>query len=418
MGYDTKAIQVNLLVSNLRKEETNMNESNGPGQALLVRGKLQFKQGKFNKGRPDDKKANSKCKWCNQAGHWWKECPSRPVDQKPADLGKRKPRRGDNKPESTDRAERALCATTLRNDPNVWCVDSGASSHMTGRRDLIDNYKILDEPCPVTIANGDVLHAFGIESVRAVSAFDNKPLRFKEVYHVPGMAANLFSIGAATDNGFRVNFEGSSMTVLRDSTIVATGSKIEAKLYKLDVKIPMTAKLVRAERTLDEWHAILGHAASDKIKQMARDNVVRGLKIVEETRHQVEGCGDCQAGKGHRASHPSSQRQRVTEVLERIHMDLVGPIKVPSVGGQRFFILLRDEYSTHLFVEFMKNKGEVADILKTFVNTVSNITQRRVRFFRSEFNNAAVKTMRGSPWSLGPFTRLNKAARQNALTEQ
>lgn len=160
----------------------------------------------------------------------------------------------------------------------------------------------------------------------------------------------------------------------------------------------MQTHLVRSERTCEEWHNIFRHADTKVIEDMARTNCVTGMKIVQVPRRPEEGCGSCHcSGKGKRASHPSSTRERASEVLERLHMDLVGPINLPSVGGKVYFMLVRDEFSTFIFVELLASKAEVAEKLKSLIDRTYAITQRRIKFIRSdqgsEFNNITVNQM-------------------------
>lgn len=413
-----------LLVSNLKKEEASLNESGAVGGALLAMGRNQGDKStsRFRRGRGEDMKKNSQCRWCNQPGHWWKECPSRPADQKPANLGQR--RAGRDKPGNRQQGfqqakhqqpnhqqgtsqqgapmiERAMCATSgdKSSDDLVWYVDSGASSHMTCHSEWLEDYQSLIEPYPVQVANGEYIYAIGKGSVRVVSQIGDREhvLRFMNVYYIPKMSNNLFSIKSAGKTGVDVTFTGDSVIIKHGTEVLAKGSMAPVGLYKLDVYAPMQARIARSERTLDEWHAVLGHADSNKIREMARNNSANGFKIVDHAKRPGEGCGGCQTGKGHAASHPESSRPRATEIMERIHMDLVGPINPASVGGSRYFLLIRDEFSTYLFVEFLQSKAEVANILKRFVDKISTMTQARVKIMRSdqgsEFKNSAVQML-------------------------
>lgn len=411
---------MDLLLSNLKKEEVALAEVGIPGGALYVRSKQNHGSARQ---KPDKK--NSKCKWCQQPGHWWKECPTRPADKKPSNLGKKQrqrqpvhqtqqsseqedwePRKGlfHRMVPSSDQGEKMdqprlyhrMAIMGKLNDERGFYIDSGCSAHFTGQLDWLQGYKPLLEKYPIQVGNGEYLYAVGIGHIDCVAPVGKKEvkLRLNKVHYVPGLSENLFSVGAAMAAGVHITFSDDKALVMDGKETLAVGHKAVGNLYRLDIRVPMKANIVRTERTCDEWHSVFGHADTKVIKDMASNGCVQGMKIVEAPRKPEEGCGDCQAGRGKCASHPSSTRERATEVLERIHMDLVGPINPPSVGGKVYFLLVRDEYSTYLFVELLSSKAEVSDKLKQFIDRTYMTTQRRVKFMRSdqgsEFKNIAI----------------------------
>ncbi|GAU28621.1 hypothetical protein TSUD_55650 [Trifolium subterraneum] len=68
----------------------------------------------------------------------------------------------------------------------------------------------------------------------------------------------------------------------------------------------------------------------------------QGLKLSIE-----EGsiCGECQVGKQTKMSHPRLEHQATTKVLELLHMDLMGPMQVESLGGKRYAFVIVDDFS-------------------------------------------------------------------------
>lgn len=72
-----------LLITNIRKEEMTLQGAGATGGALAMRSAGGPNRG--FKARPSwghkglQEKNQSTCKWCKKPGHWWKECPSRPL---------------------------------------------------------------------------------------------------------------------------------------------------------------------------------------------------------------------------------------------------------------------------------------------------------------------------------------------------
>jgi len=63
------------------------------------------------------------------------------------------------------------------------------------------------------------------------------------------------------------------------------------------------------------------------------------LKIVEG-----DICGECQIGKQTRMSHPRLEHQVTSKILELLHMDLMGPMQVESIGGKRYVLVVVDDF--------------------------------------------------------------------------
>jgi hypothetical protein len=64
----------------------------------------------------------------------------------------------------------------------------------------------------------------------------------------------------------------------------------------------------------------------------------------------VAVCEDyCVRGKHPKKPFPSSQSSSVSRPLERVHMDLMGPLSVESYRGNSYLAMFLDEY-TGLFM--------------------------------------------------------------------
>ena len=63
--------------------------------------------------------------------------------------------------------------------------------------------------------------------------------------------------------------------------------------------------------------------------------------------------------------------------LQLIHSGVCGPMPVESLGGQRYFVTIIDDYSRCCMVHFMKHKSEVMSKFKEFETTVQMIVVTR-----------------------------------------
>lgn len=127
---------------------------------------------------------------------------------------------------------------------------------------------------------------------------DGYPIRLSNVQFVPNISDNLFSIGSADDAGVSVEFtQGAVCVRYTDRIIIATGSKAKAKLYKLNIKVPMQANICQASRSLEEWHRVLGHPDKHQVQVIVRNEAATGIKIVQQ--EQSDQCGQCQRTQSH-----------------------------------------------------------------------------------------------------------------------
>lgn len=358
---------------------------------------------KVDKNRTFDKRRKNRkdiqCYYCHKDGHFKKDCRLRKKEESKKE-GHRDGGNCDDGRSLRDSGS-ALSAKVLSADTDCdlnresWFMDSGASRHMTMNRHWLRDYKEYQEHVPVRVGNNDLIYGKGSGKVDAISYIGKKQTKVTiyDVMYVPDISNNLFSAGQADERGLTHKGSKGKITFLDGNKAVATGQKVQGNLYRMNLKVPAIANIAKKERTLEEWHEVIGHASLEKLKQMESKGSVDGFKIVSTSKG--DGCGSCQLGKGRKASHGDSGRIRADEILHRVHMDLVGPITPPSMSGSKYFMLLRDEYSTYTFARFFSHKSHVLNSIRTFVNDVTTLTQKKVKIFRSdngtEFKNQGMK---------------------------
>ena len=95
-------------------------------------------------------------------------------------------------------------------------------------------------------------------------------------------------------------------------------------------------------------------------------------------------CEGCMFGKQHRLPYPKGSSSCATEVLEIVHSGVCGPMNVDSFGGSKYFVTFIDDYSRYTYIYFMKQKSEVLEKFKEFVNVMQNITGKHIKVLRSD----------------------------------
>jgi len=123
------------------------------------------------------------------------------------------------------------------------------------------------------------------------------------VYFLPRLTANIISVGQLDEGGYQVLVEDGMMRVRdEDRRLLAKIPRSPGRLYTLDINIARPVCL--AARTDDDawrWHARFGHIHFAALRKMGREELVRGLPIIDQVQ-QV--CEACLAGKQKRAPFP------------------------------------------------------------------------------------------------------------------
>jgi hypothetical protein len=120
--------------------------------------------------------------------------------------------------------------------------------------------------------------------------------------------------------------------------------------------------LLSKEEEIKLWHQRLGHLHLKGMKKALSSEAIRGLPDLEIIEGSI--CGECQIGKHTRMSHPRLEHQVTSKVLELLHMDLMGPMQVESIGGKRYVLVLVDYYSRFTWVNFIREKSDTFDVFK------------------------------------------------------
>ena len=160
-------------------------------------------------------------------------------------------------------------------------------------------------------------------------------------------------------------------------------------LYVLDMSQAITqSKQVTCfiskatEKETISWHRRMGHIHLRKMNHLVKNNLVRGVNVKNFQLQDV--CVPCQKGKQIKKSHPLKKVNTVNMPLERLHMDLFGPVKHKSVHGEVFCLVVTDDYSRFSWVDFMVHKSETPEILKNLITLLENLYNLKVRRIRSD----------------------------------
>ncbi|CAI5463060.1 unnamed protein product [Closterium sp. Yama58-4] len=106
-------------------------------------------------------------------------------------------------------------------------------------------------------------------------------------------------------------------------------------------------------------------------------------------------CLPCVEGRQRAAPH-SSSFPPTGAPLQTLHLDVWGPARVRGQGGERYFLLVVDDYSRYTTVFPLRTKGEVPAVLIPWIRTVRLQLRRR---FRTDLPVLRLHSDRGGEFS-------------------
>ncbi|MCO5614455.1 hypothetical protein L7F22_068737 [Adiantum nelumboides] len=265
----------------------------------------------------------------------------------------------------------------------IWYFDSGASRHITSRKDLFCSLDAAPAGKKVTCANNASYPIKGVGKI-LITISDGSDLCLPDVLYVPGIKKNLLSVSSLVKNGLRVIFEDDRCIVQdRENgySLITTGT-LENGLFVLDhyekqIQACIAETKTQAMQDAELWHARFGHVGYGSLMTLQRHNMVHDLSLLEmPPRHVCEGCV---LGKMHRFAFSQDGFVRATRKLQLVHSDACGPMRTPSVGNSLYFVTFIDDFSKFCWVYSLKAKSDVFAIFQHYVSMVENETGCKVQ---------------------------------------
>nr|GEX30311.1 retrovirus-related Pol polyprotein from transposon TNT 1-94 [Tanacetum cinerariifolium] len=233
----------------------------------------------------------------------------------------------------------------------LFIVDSGCSKHMIGNLKLLINFveKFLGT---VKYGNDQIAHILGYgDLVQGV-------VTIKRVYYVEGLNHNLFSVGQFCDAGLEVAFRKSTCFIrdLKGNDLLTSSRGTDLYSIKLqDTNCPNLICLMAKATSSQAW---LWH------------------------RHHL--CSSCELGKAKRKSFHTKHTPSSKSQLQLLHIDLCGPMRVASINGKRYVLVIVDDYSRYTWTHFLRSKDETPAVLINFLRLVQRGLHAQVRIVRTD----------------------------------
>ncbi|GJZ27229.1 retrovirus-related pol polyprotein from transposon TNT 1-94, partial [Tanacetum coccineum] len=126
------------------------------------------------------------------------------------------------------------------------------------------------------------------------------------------------------------------------------------------------------------WHCQLSHLNFGTLNKLAKDSLARGIPKLKFQKDHM--CSACALGKSKKSSHQPKAEGINQEKLYLLHMDLCGPMRVESINGKKYILVIVDDYSRFTWVKFLRSKDEAPNAI---IKCIKNIQVRLNATFRN-----------------------------------
>lgn len=313
----------------------------------------------------------------------------------------------------SDDDEQYIYETYDPTDPNDeslgwydWLADCATTSHICNDRESFKTYQPENDTTVAGVGNVKT-NVKGRGTVELISTYNGHAYSMKltNVLHIPSNRNNLLSLGRLDAAGGGYSSTNGLLTLTSaDRMTIAEGIKVSGNLYKMRVTVkknipvdtPKNGRVFQANDTSqnwETWHKRFGHVSYSGLRRLYQEKMVNGLTVDPNT--PTPDCVACTEAKQHIEPFDKSQRKEL-EPGNLTHVDLWGKYDVASIHANLYYIVLIDDASRFITVDFLKTKDQASQKVKNYLTYLR--TQGR--------NPKAMRTDRGkefindqlSPW--------------------
>lgn len=287
---------------------------------------------------------------------------------------------------------------------DAWFADTGASHHMSPRREIFRNFtEINDNSVAITVGNQEVVYARGRGMVDADFFLEGYTKRqtLADVLYVPEIGRNLFGIGSSTDRGAIATFGKYEMRLKKNGNVIVKGHRPGSGLYRIKMKaiVCPEAYVASSAASVNVWHERFGHTNFRTVRELVRGDAVTGIEVkhceAQNNDEDQQICEGCILGKLTRKSFQDSTN-RAKNPGELIHFDICGPMSIDAIENSKLMVLFVDDFSGIVIVFPIRHKSEIVEKLQEVI-ALAESSGHKVHRIRSdnakEFLSEAMKNV-------------------------
>ncbi|CAI7808523.1 unnamed protein product [Closterium sp. NIES-53] len=399
------------------------------------RGQGDYNEGHGSSGGKGSTRMEGACWYCKKAGHPWFKCFSRPKGWAPPGMkppnGERarggavqgSGAQGDGAQGKSNPRMFLMVEDVKGSEGDVgsvgkvvmhplthWVIDSGCTSHMTPRADLLDEVKPPGKIKFVAAASGALLPVIGVGNAKKSKAevtfgptscraklgklllwdLEEKSSCIKDLWQLPIIPWNGKPPATAAAAATAKTTAGGEEIAPTDGALDAVKKVQQSQQPHGEVLagVDATAAWAKASSTngdadWETWHERLCHINIPMLQKLVKDGSLKGLEVKGAAK-EIGSCPTCLETKFTKFPF-SSGTGPAKAPLAHVHMDLVGPTRAPSLLGSRYFLTIVDDHTRAMWVYPLKTKGEVAvAVLKEWMPRAQRESGHKVKVIRTD----------------------------------
>ncbi|GJV01301.1 retrovirus-related pol polyprotein from transposon TNT 1-94 [Tanacetum coccineum] len=179
-----------------------------------------------------------------------------------------------------------------------------------------------------------------------------------KVFYIEGLGHNLFSVGQFCDSNLEVAFFQHTCFIRNlEGVDLLTGARGN-NLYTLSLGDMMASSPI------------------------SRNGLVRVLPKLNFEKDHL--CFMCAMGKSKKKPHKPKSEDTNQEKLYLLHMDLCGPMRVASVNGKKYILVIVDYYSRFTWVKCLRSKDEALNFIIKFLKMIQERLKVPIRRIKTD----------------------------------
>ncbi|GJY28467.1 retrovirus-related pol polyprotein from transposon TNT 1-94, partial [Tanacetum coccineum] len=221
------------------------------------------------------------------------------------------------------------------------------------------------------------------------------------VYYVEGLGHNLFSVGQFCDADIEVAFRKNTCFIRNFEVVDLLSGSRDTNLYTISLDDMLKSFLICL------------------LSKLAKDGLASGIPRLKFQKDHL--CSACALGKSKKTSHQPKAEDTNHEKLYFLHMDLYGPMRVASINGKMYILVIVDDYSRFTWVRFLKTKDEAPAAIIKCIKDIQVRLKAAVQNVRTDNGTEFVnQTLR--EWyenvSISHQTSVARTPQQNGVVER
>ena len=247
-------------------------------------------------------------------------------------------------------------------EKDTWIADSGASTHMCNSDEGM--YQCVATPNQfIKVGNGDKLAILkkGMKRCTIIQKNGSKiNITLHNVYHVPKLWYNLFSLMEALRHGWKLGNKGMNITITSkrkhiefDRIFKCPTGHLNGVKIQTETDTSLISKEIKKIKMFQvDAHNKLMHTNAETVKLTA-DKL--NWKLVNSDKYN---CIPCAKGKAKQKKILKITESKGTRIGERLFID-ISWVNVESYGGSRYWAIVVDDFSNFKWCVFMKRKSQL-----------------------------------------------------------